>query len=201
MNLLPTKTQWRNWSLPNKLTCIGTYSGIIFGIIGVVFYLWPLAVTTPKPISYGGNGGDSYVAGDGVAYGAAGGSTEPGGIGGNGGHAFVGGNGMAYGGRGGNAGTNDNYPSPPTPADIGLPEQFWGYGQPGGDGLIVLQMGNEGNTSTPLTTIIFTPSNMYSYSNTIPPLKNPLTEIKTARERAQQGGAGYPPQGVGSPDP
>lgn len=181
MNLVPTRIQWRNWSLPSKLTCIGAYSGIVFGIISVIFFLWPIAISSNKPISYGGDGGDSFVAGNGIAYGAAGGSTEPGGIGGDGGRAFVGGNGIAYGGPGGNAGTNDNYPHPPTPKEIGLPEQYWGYGQPGGDALIVFQMGNEGGTATPLRTVVFTPSNIPSYSSTIPPLMNPLTNIMTSK--------------------
>jgi hypothetical protein len=114
-------------------------------------------------ISIGGDGGDSYIAGNGIVYGAEGGSTEPGGIGGKGGRSFIGGTGIIYGGKGGNAGTTSSVNRAPTPKDLGLPEQFWGAGQPDHDGLAVISWGDEGNTSAPKGTVVFTASNSYSY--------------------------------------
>jgi hypothetical protein len=40
-HLIPSKTQWRRWSLPSKLTCIGTYLAIFSIILAVLFYIWP----------------------------------------------------------------------------------------------------------------------------------------------------------------
>lgn len=41
-HLFPSKKQWRGWSLPSKLTCIGTYAGVIAIVLTVAFYMWPL---------------------------------------------------------------------------------------------------------------------------------------------------------------
>ena len=43
--LIPTKAQWKRWTLANKLTCVGTYVGIISFVVAIVFFLWP---TTAK---------------------------------------------------------------------------------------------------------------------------------------------------------
>src|SRR5439155_18241454 len=37
-HLLPTRAQWRQWSLPSKLTCIGAYAGVLSILL---FFLWP----------------------------------------------------------------------------------------------------------------------------------------------------------------
>jgi hypothetical protein len=39
--ILPTRTQWQNWSLPSKLTCIGTYVGILSLLLFFVTLIWP----------------------------------------------------------------------------------------------------------------------------------------------------------------
>jgi len=39
--LIPTKAQWREWSLPSKLTCIGAYLGVLSIVLAVVFFVWP----------------------------------------------------------------------------------------------------------------------------------------------------------------
>ena len=39
MRLLPTKRQWKNWSLPSKLTAIGAYAGILALVLTVVLQL------------------------------------------------------------------------------------------------------------------------------------------------------------------
>ena len=41
MKLIPTRQQWRNWTLPSKLTAIGAYLGAIAIVAGVAFYLFP----------------------------------------------------------------------------------------------------------------------------------------------------------------
>ncbi|HXJ56953.1 MAG TPA: hypothetical protein VNU68_09835 [Verrucomicrobiae bacterium] len=45
-HLIPTKTQWREWSLPSKLTCIGAYLGVLSIVLTVVFFAWP----SPEPL-------------------------------------------------------------------------------------------------------------------------------------------------------
>lgn len=43
--LVPTKAQWRKWSLPSKLTCLGVYSGVLLGVcsilLTIMLYIWP----------------------------------------------------------------------------------------------------------------------------------------------------------------
>ena len=46
--LIPTKVQWRMWSLPSKLTCIGAYLGVLAIILTVIFYVWPMSSEPPK---------------------------------------------------------------------------------------------------------------------------------------------------------
>src|SRR6266487_7001 len=41
IHLLPTKRQWREWSLPSKLTCIGTYVTLLSILVSIAFYVWP----------------------------------------------------------------------------------------------------------------------------------------------------------------
>lgn len=40
-HLIPTKAQWREWSLPSKLTCIGAYLGALSLAVTVIFSVWP----------------------------------------------------------------------------------------------------------------------------------------------------------------
>jgi hypothetical protein len=39
--MLPTKKQWQTWSLPSKLTAIGTYAGLLALLLTVMFFAWP----------------------------------------------------------------------------------------------------------------------------------------------------------------
>lgn len=39
--LVPTSAQWRGWSLPSKLTCIGSYLGALSILLAVALYVWP----------------------------------------------------------------------------------------------------------------------------------------------------------------
>lgn len=41
-HLIPTKAQWREWSLPSKLTCIGAYLGALSLAVTVMFSVWPV---------------------------------------------------------------------------------------------------------------------------------------------------------------
>ena len=45
LHLIPTREQWRGWSLPSKLTCIGAYLaalGILVALlVAAAFYVWP----------------------------------------------------------------------------------------------------------------------------------------------------------------
>jgi hypothetical protein len=43
--LIPTKVQWRKWSLPSKLTCVGAYLAILGILLSVVLSLWPASST------------------------------------------------------------------------------------------------------------------------------------------------------------
>lgn len=38
---IPTRTQWRGWSLPSKLTCISAYLGALSVLLSIAFYIWP----------------------------------------------------------------------------------------------------------------------------------------------------------------
>ena len=44
--LMPTRSQWAQWSLPSKLTLIGTLVGIAGVLLSVGFYVWPLGTPT-----------------------------------------------------------------------------------------------------------------------------------------------------------
>jgi len=41
VKIIPSKRQWRAWSLPSKLTCIGTYVGVASLIVSIVLIFWP----------------------------------------------------------------------------------------------------------------------------------------------------------------
>ena len=43
---MPTRSQWTRWSLPSKLTLIGTLVGIAGVLLSVGFYVWPLGTPT-----------------------------------------------------------------------------------------------------------------------------------------------------------
>jgi hypothetical protein len=124
---------------------------------------------TAAPGGVAGRGGAAIVAGNGIAYGGPGGEIPHGGIAGDGGVAFVGGNGKAFGGPGGDSVSNDSWARAPTPKDLGLPEQFWNAGQPGGPGLAMATWGDEGNTSEPQGTVIFAGTNVYHFTNNLVP--------------------------------
>jgi hypothetical protein len=47
VRLIPTKAEWRKWSLPSKLTCVGTYLGAVSIVLAIGFFLWP---ATPQPV-------------------------------------------------------------------------------------------------------------------------------------------------------
>ena len=49
--LLPTKEQWTNWSLPSKLTAIGTYIGVFSIIFAIVTWLTQNSETSLLTIS------------------------------------------------------------------------------------------------------------------------------------------------------
>jgi hypothetical protein len=49
--LIPSRTQWKRWSLPSKLTCIGAYVGLLSVLLAVVFYLLPAANTVNKNVA------------------------------------------------------------------------------------------------------------------------------------------------------
>ena len=37
-SIIPTKNQWRKWSLPSKLTAVGAYIGIIAFVFALIIY-------------------------------------------------------------------------------------------------------------------------------------------------------------------
>src|SRR5207249_8384697 len=41
LSLIPTKTQWRKWSVPSKLTCIGAYAGVVAIPLAIALFVWP----------------------------------------------------------------------------------------------------------------------------------------------------------------
>ena len=43
LSLIPTRAQWKKWSLASKLTCIGAYVGVIALALTIIFFLWPTA--------------------------------------------------------------------------------------------------------------------------------------------------------------
>jgi hypothetical protein len=47
-HLIPTKAQWREWSLPSKLTCIGAGLGVVSIVLTVTFFVWPMLPTAKK---------------------------------------------------------------------------------------------------------------------------------------------------------
>ena len=44
--LMPTRSQWARWSLPSRLTLIGTLVGIVGVLLSIGFYVWPLGTPT-----------------------------------------------------------------------------------------------------------------------------------------------------------
>jgi hypothetical protein len=81
--LIPTRQQWKRWSLPNKLTCVGAYAGVLTIIL--FFFAWPRHSQKGGSVSVSGGlragngaqarGGDANVtAGDGF-NGASGGDV------------------------------------------------------------------------------------------------------------------------------
>lgn len=49
--MIPTKKQWRSWSLPSKLTLVGTYTGILGVFLSVFFFLLPTFNKQPPVIT------------------------------------------------------------------------------------------------------------------------------------------------------
>ena len=47
--LIPTRTQWKRWSLPSKATYIGVWLCSLTIMLAVVFYLWPLSPGWSQP--------------------------------------------------------------------------------------------------------------------------------------------------------
>ena len=41
MELIPSKTQWKNWKLPSKLTAIGVFVGILSLVLTFIIYFFP----------------------------------------------------------------------------------------------------------------------------------------------------------------
>ena len=39
--MIPSKSQWKRWSLPSKLTAIGTFVGILGVALSILFYVFP----------------------------------------------------------------------------------------------------------------------------------------------------------------
>jgi len=48
--MLPSKRQWKSWSLPNKYTAIGTILTIIFGGLAIILYFFPKQEINQPPI-------------------------------------------------------------------------------------------------------------------------------------------------------
>lgn len=48
--MLPSRQQWRRWTLPTKLTAIGVYAGILSVVLSVLFYVLPPS-TTVSPVA------------------------------------------------------------------------------------------------------------------------------------------------------
>ena len=48
--LIPTKAQWRSWSLPSKLTAIGTLISILMGVFAIIAYFVPYTPAINLPI-------------------------------------------------------------------------------------------------------------------------------------------------------
>ena len=47
--LIPTKKQWKAWSLPSKLTFVGTYVGLVALILTIIFFFWPFVPIKNTP--------------------------------------------------------------------------------------------------------------------------------------------------------
>lgn len=63
-SMFPSRKQWLSWSLPSKLTLVGTYVGILGVILSVVFFLYSPAQTndtTPSNISKQKSNGKKVV--------------------------------------------------------------------------------------------------------------------------------------------
>lgn len=50
MELIPTRKQWKKWSLPSKLTAIGAYVGIIALVVTIVFEIYNNKPATKKDV-------------------------------------------------------------------------------------------------------------------------------------------------------
>lgn len=46
--MLPSKQQWLSWSLPSKLTLIGTYTGIAALILSIIFFVYPMVMANSQ---------------------------------------------------------------------------------------------------------------------------------------------------------
>jgi hypothetical protein len=63
LRVIPTRAQWSGWSLPSKLTCIGTYAGVLSIILAIVFSLWPVSSTRSSATKTPAKGGSVSVQG------------------------------------------------------------------------------------------------------------------------------------------
>lgn len=46
LRIIPTRQQWNGWHLPSKYGVIGSLLTLVFGLLSIVFWLWPL---WPRP--------------------------------------------------------------------------------------------------------------------------------------------------------
>lgn len=47
--LIPMRSQWQQWSLPSKLTAVGTLLGLVGILLSIVLFLWPSSNVTGQP--------------------------------------------------------------------------------------------------------------------------------------------------------
>lgn len=48
-HFIPTRKQWRKWTLPSKLTAIGAYVGVFALLLYILSLVWPKAVIPQLP--------------------------------------------------------------------------------------------------------------------------------------------------------
>lgn len=51
LSLIPSRAQWKRWSLPSRLTCLGAYLGAASLLLAIVFFVWPITLTRPDRIA------------------------------------------------------------------------------------------------------------------------------------------------------
>lgn len=54
MRIIPTKNQWKNWSLPSKLTAIGTYVGLLSFFVTIMFFVFEDNAELPQSCRFYG---------------------------------------------------------------------------------------------------------------------------------------------------